>query len=90
MIHNVILVDKTDGSVVVRTRFWRIEFADADIKEFLAGYKDLMTTQGLSADTPIFVGQNKVFHSPVGDDILLIFVTDGRDEDRGFPATKGR
>jgi small GTP-binding protein len=82
MIHNVILIDKADGSVVVRTRFWRIEFTDSDIKEFLAGYKDLMTTQGISSDTPIYVGQNKVFHSPVGDSLLLIFVTDGRDEDR--------
>lgn len=82
MIHNVILIDKTDGSVVVRTRFWRIEFTDSDIKEFLAGYKDLMSTQGISSDTPIYVGQNKAFHSPVGDNLLLIFVTDGRDEDR--------
>lgn len=82
MIHNVILIDKTDGSVVTRTRFWRIEFLDSDIRDFLTGYKDLMNTQGLAADTPVYVGQNKVFHSPVGDELLLMFVTDGRDEDR--------
>lgn len=82
MIHNVILIDKMDASVVTRTRFWRIEFVDSDIRDFLTGYRDLLTTQGISADTPIYVGQNKVFHSPVGDELLLMFVTDGRDEDR--------
>jgi len=82
MIHNVILIDKMDGSVVTRTRFWRIEFADSEIRDFLTGYRDLLNTQGLAADTPVYVGPNKVFHSPVGDELLLMFVTDARDEDR--------
>jgi small GTP-binding protein len=82
LIHNVLLIDKVDGGVVTRQWFWKIEFTDADIQEFLVGWKDLLTTEGLSQDTPIFVENHKVFHSLVGDELLLMFVTDGRDEDK--------
>jgi ADP-ribosylation factor related protein 1 len=83
LIHNVLLIEKADGNVVVRTRFWKIDFEDSDITEFLAGYYDLLGTEGLSGDTPVFVAEkHKVFHGPVDGDMLLLFVTDGRDEDR--------
>ncbi|MHA1637207.1 MAG: ADP-ribosylation factor-like protein [Candidatus Thorarchaeota archaeon] len=82
MIHNVLLIDKLDGGIVVRARFWKIDFTDSDIQEFLVGYRDLFTTVGLSEDTPVFVGTHKVFHGLVGEDLLLLFITDGRDEDR--------
>jgi len=82
MIHNVILINKADGKVVTKTRFWRIDFTDQDIQEFLAGYRDLANTEGLSSDTPVYVGPHKVFHSVVDEEMLLMFVTDGRDEDR--------
>ncbi|MFW9849089.1 MAG: ADP-ribosylation factor-like protein [Candidatus Thorarchaeota archaeon] len=82
MIHNVLLISKV-GDVVVRARFWKIDFEQNDILEFLSGHADLATTEGLAKDTPVFVGaDHKVFHSDVGDDMLLLFVTDGRDEDR--------
>ncbi|MFW9925570.1 MAG: ADP-ribosylation factor-like protein [Candidatus Thorarchaeota archaeon] len=83
MIHNVLLIEKEDGNVVVKTRFWKIDFDERDITEFLAGYSDLQTTEGLADDTPVFVAEkHKVFHGPVDGDMLLLFVTDGRDEDR--------
>ncbi|MFW9793151.1 MAG: ADP-ribosylation factor-like protein [Candidatus Thorarchaeota archaeon] len=83
MIHNVLLIEKADGNVVVKTRFWKIDFLERDINEFLAGYLDLMGTEGLAEDTPVFVAEkHKVFHGPVDGDMLLLFVTDGRDEDR--------
>ncbi len=83
MIHNVLLVEKADGNVVVKTRFWKIDFLENDVKDFLTGYHDLLNTEGLAADTPVFVAEkHKVFHGPVDGDMLLLFVTDGRDEDR--------
>jgi ADP-ribosylation factor related protein 1 len=83
LIHNVLLIEKADGNVVVRTRFWKIDFTEADIAEFLAGFRDLYTTEGLAQDTPVFVAEkHKVFHGTVDGDMLLLFVTDGRDEDR--------
>jgi len=83
MIHNVLLIGKDQGNVVVRTRFWKIDFEEHDIADFLRGYNDLMTTQGLSPDTPVFVAEkHKVFHSDVDGEMILLFVTDGRDEDR--------
>ncbi|MFW9786500.1 MAG: ADP-ribosylation factor-like protein [Candidatus Thorarchaeota archaeon] len=79
----MLLIERGNGNVVVRTRFWKIDFLDDDIQEFLAGYRDLHTTEGLAADTPVFVAEkHKVFHGPVDGDMLLLFVTDGRDEDR--------
>ena len=85
MIHNVLLIGKEDGNVVVRTRFWKIDFVDKDITDFLAGYRDLFGTQGLAQDTPVFVAEkHKVFHAEVDGDMLLLFVTDGRDEDRAI------
>jgi small GTP-binding protein len=78
----VILIDKTTGEVVTRVRFWKIDFTDDDIHEFMQGYVDLMETEGLSPDTPVYVGEHKVFHSLVDDDMQLLLVTDGRDEDR--------
>ena len=79
----MLLIEKADGNVVVKTRFWRIDFLETDIKEFLAGYHDLRTTDGLSEDTPVFVAEkHKVFHGSVDGDMLLLLVTDGRDEDR--------
>jgi ADP-ribosylation factor related protein 1 len=79
----VLLIEKADGNVVVKTRFWRIDFLEPDIKEFLAGYHDLQTTDGLAQDTPVFVAEkHKVFHGSVDGDMLLLLVTDGRDEDR--------
>jgi len=79
----VLLIEKADGNVVVKTRFWKIDFLEKDIAEFLAGYKDLTNTEGLAADTPVFVDEkHKVFHGPVDGDMLLLLVTDGRDEDR--------
>lgn len=83
MIHNVLLIGKDQGNVVVRTRFWKIDFEDSDIVDFLRGFGDLLTTQGLAPDTPVFVAEkHKVFHSEVDGEMLLLFVTDGRDEDR--------
>jgi ADP-ribosylation factor related protein 1 len=83
LIHNVLLIEKADGNVVVKTRFWKIDFEEKDITEFLAGYRDLLVTEGLSEDTPVFVAEkHKVFHGQVDGDMLLLFVTDGRDEDR--------
>ncbi|MGY5875666.1 MAG: ADP-ribosylation factor-like protein [Candidatus Thorarchaeota archaeon] len=82
MIHNVLLINKVDGTIVARTRFWKIDFLDTDIVEFLTGYRDLHSTDGLAPDTPVFVNQHKAFHGDVAEDLVLIFVTDGRDEDR--------
>ncbi|MGY5860392.1 MAG: ADP-ribosylation factor-like protein [Candidatus Thorarchaeota archaeon] len=83
MIHNVLLIGKDQGNVVVKTRFWKIDFEDHDISDFLRGFQDLQVTQGLSPDTPVFVAEkHKVFHSEVDGEMLLLFVTDGRDEDR--------
>lgn len=83
MIHNVLLIEKESGNVVVRTRFWKIDFEEGDIQEFLRGFHDLHNTAGLAPDTPVFVAEkHKIFHSEVDGDMLLMFVTDGRDEDR--------
>jgi ADP-ribosylation factor related protein 1 len=82
VIHNVLLIDKVDGSVVTRTRFWKIDFLESDVQEFLTGWRDLETTEGLASDTPVFVGEHKIFHSLVDDELILTFVTDGRDEER--------
>ncbi|NOR38135.1 MAG: GTP-binding protein, partial [Candidatus Thorarchaeota archaeon] len=82
MIHNVLLIEKDTGSIVVSTRFWKIDFIENDVVEFLHGFKDLFATEGLSEDTPVFVGEHKVFHHLVGEDLILMLVTDGRDEDR--------
>ncbi len=82
MIHNVLLIQK-DGNVVVKTRFWKIDFGDDDIAEFIRGFGDMQNTQGLATDTPVFVGEkHKIFHAEVDGEMLLLFVTDGRDEDR--------
>ena len=79
----MLLIEKADGNVVVKTRFWKIDFMENDIAEFLAGYIDLRTTEGLAEDTPVFVAEkHKVFHGSVDGDMLLLLVTDGRDEDR--------
>ena len=82
MIHNVLLIEKDTGSIVVSTRFWKIDFLESDVVEFLHGFRDLFATEGLSEDTPVFVGEHKVFHHLVGEDLILMLVTDGRDEDR--------
>ena len=77
MIHNVLLIGKDQGNVVVRTRFWKIDFDEGDIAEFLRGFADLATTEGLAPDTPVFVAEkHKVFHSEVDGEMLLLFVTD--------------
>jgi hypothetical protein len=79
----VLLIEKADGNVVVKTRFCKIDFLERDLREFLTGYFDLMGTEGLADNTPVFVAEkHKVFHGPVDGDMLLLFVTDGRDEDR--------
>ncbi|MHA1963278.1 MAG: ADP-ribosylation factor-like protein [Candidatus Thorarchaeota archaeon] len=83
MIHNVLLIEKADGNVVVKTRFWKIDFLEKDIADFLTGYIDNRTTEGLAEDTPVFVAEkHKVFHGNVDGDMLLLLVTDGRDEDK--------
>ena len=82
MIHNVLIIDSQDGHVITRVRFWKIDFLDNYIQEFLAGHRDLTNTEGLASDTPIYVDRHKVFHSPINEEMLLLFVTDGRDEDR--------
>ena len=69
----MLLIERADGNVVVKTRFWRIDFLETDIKEFLAGYHDLQTTDGLAQDTPVFVAEkHKVFHGSVDGDMLLL------------------
>ena len=83
MIHNVFLIGKEQGNVIVKTRFWKIDFVEDDIADFLRGYIDMHNTAGLASDTPVFVGEkHKIFHSEVDGEMLLLFVTDGRDEDR--------
>lgn len=79
----MLLIEKADGNVVVRTRFMKIDFLESDVNDFLTGYHDLFTIEGISKDTPIFVAEkHKVFHGAVDGDMLLLLVTDGRDEDR--------
>ncbi len=82
MIHNVLLIEKDTGAIVASTRFWKIDFGESEIVEFIHGFKDLQITEGLSEDTPIYAGDHKVFHHMVGEDLILMLVTDGRDEDR--------
>ncbi len=82
MIHNVLLIDRNTGEILARVRFWKIPFDEHHVKEFLIGYEDLLNTEGLAKDTPIYVGEHKVFHHTVGENMILIFATDGRDEDR--------
>ncbi|MHA2147139.1 MAG: ADP-ribosylation factor-like protein [Candidatus Thorarchaeota archaeon] len=77
------MIEKADGNVVVKTRFWKIDFLEKDIADFLTGYIDNRTTEGLAEDTPVFVAEkHKVFHGNVDGDMLLLLVTDGRDEDK--------
>ncbi len=82
MIHNVLMIEKDTGAIVASTRFWKIDFGESDVVEFLHGYRDHQVTEGLSEDTPVFVGEHKVFHHLIGEDLILILVTDGRDEER--------
>ena len=70
----MLLIEKADGNVVVKSRFWKIDFLETDIADFLAGYRDLYTTEGLAEDTPIFVAEkHKIFHGPVDGDMLTIY-----------------
>ncbi|MGV9168658.1 MAG: ADP-ribosylation factor-like protein [Promethearchaeia archaeon] len=82
MIHNVLVIDRESAEVLAHTRFWKIDFTDDHISEFLAGLDDLEETEGLAKDTPVYAGDHKVFHSPIEGGRLLLFATDGRDEDR--------
>ncbi|MHA1928710.1 MAG: ADP-ribosylation factor-like protein [Candidatus Thorarchaeota archaeon] len=83
MIHNVLLIGKETGNVVVKTRFWKIDFGEEGVADFIRGFVDIQNTSGLSPDTPVFVAEkHKVFHAEVDGEMLLLFVTDGRDEDR--------
>lgn len=82
MIHNVLVINRESAEVLARTRFWKIDFTDEHISEFLAGLDDLEETEGLAKDTPVYAGDHKVFHSPIEEGRLLLFATDGRDEDR--------
>lgn len=82
MIHNVLMIEKDTGAIVASTRFWKIDFGESDVVEFLHGYRDHQVTEGLSEDTPVFVGEHKVFHRLIGEDLVLMLVTDGRDEER--------
>ncbi|TFG12348.1 GTP-binding protein, partial [Candidatus Thorarchaeota archaeon] len=82
MIHNVLLIRKRTGDVIVSARFWKIEFEEEHIQDFLIGRQEMQETEGLAEDTPVYVNEHKVFHGEVGEDFLLIFATDGRDEDR--------
>ncbi len=82
MIHNVLLIEKDTGAIVTSTRFWKIDFGESEIVEFIHGFNDLLVTEGLSEDTPIFAGDHKVFHHMVGEDLILMLVTDGKDEER--------
>jgi small GTP-binding protein len=83
LIYVILLIDKQDGSIVTASRFYTtLTFSDDDIRDFLIGYRDVLNTEGLATDTPIFVGEHKVFYHPVDEEWLLLLVTDGRDEDR--------
>ncbi len=63
-------------------RFWKVDFEEEHIQDFLIGRQEMQETEGLAEDTPVYVDEHKVFHGEVGGDFLLIFATDGRDEDR--------
>jgi small GTP-binding protein len=83
LIYVILLIDKQDGKVITASRFYTtLIFKEDDIRDFLIGYRDVLNTEGLAADTPIFVGEHKVFYHPVDEEWLLLLVTDGRDEDR--------
>ena len=85
MIYVILLIDKQDGSIVTASRFYTtLSFTDDEIRDFLIGYRDVLNTEGLAADTPIFVGAHKVFYHTVDEEWLLLLVTDGRDEDRAI------
>ena len=63
-------------------RFWKVDFEEEHVQDFLIGRQEMQETEGLAEDTPVYVDEHKVFHGEVGEDFLLIFATDGRDEDR--------
>ncbi len=81
LIHNVFIIDMNERKVVAHDQFWKIYISEPQIEEFIDGYYDLISS-GIAEGTPIHVGPHVLYYSRITDELMLVFATDGKDEER--------
>ncbi|MHA1246921.1 MAG: ADP-ribosylation factor-like protein [Candidatus Thorarchaeota archaeon] len=84
MIHNTFLVRESTSEVLASTRYWPVEVEEADLKEFVATRAELRKTDTSLQEIPLIIGDNKFHGWSCGDDLLLVFVTDTREDEHGI------
>ncbi len=70
-----------ERKVVAHDQFWKIYISEPQIDEFIDGYYDLINS-GIAEGTPIHVGPHVLYYSRITDELMLVFATDGKDEER--------
>ncbi len=69
---------------MAHTRYWPVEVDEKDLEEFIQTRAELMSADEEIEEIPLILGDHKFHGWPCGDDLLLVFVTDTREDEHAI------
>ncbi|NHI83678.1 MAG: GTP-binding protein [Candidatus Thorarchaeota archaeon] len=83
MIINTYLVRPSTGAIIAKTKYWPIETEDSKLQEFLSTREEIKSASGDEfQELPLILEDDKFLAADVVGDLLLVFVTDTREDER--------
>jgi small GTP-binding protein len=79
------LIRISTGQILATSEYWPIEVPEAEIREFLRTRSEIKdSSPDTFTELPLIIDDNKYMAAEVVDDLLLVFVTDTREDERAI------
>jgi small GTP-binding protein len=73
------------GQILATSEYWPIEVPEEEVREFLRTRSEIKESSPDSfSELPLIIDDNKYMAAEVVDDLLLVFVTDAREDERAI------
>ncbi|MHA2004611.1 MAG: ADP-ribosylation factor-like protein [Candidatus Thorarchaeota archaeon] len=85
MIIKTYLTRISTGQILATSEYWPIEVPEEEVREFLRTRSEIKESSPDSfSELPLIIDDNKYMAAEVVDDLLLVFVTDAREDERAI------
>ncbi|MHA2118601.1 MAG: ADP-ribosylation factor-like protein, partial [Candidatus Thorarchaeota archaeon] len=85
MIIKTYLIRISTSQILATSEYWPIEVPEAEIREFLRTRSEIKdSSPDTFSELPLIIDDNKYMAAEVVDDLLLVFVTDTREDERAI------
>ncbi|NHJ13228.1 MAG: GTP-binding protein [Candidatus Thorarchaeota archaeon] len=83
VIINTYLIRASSGIIIAKTKYWPIETEDRKLQEFLSTRDEIKSASGEEfKELPLILDDDKFLATDVLGDLLLVYVTDIREDER--------